>query len=667
MAEKSLLPRVSFALALCLCRHSSFTCRTGAVWVAHPATQPDVWPLILALAGHVAAQFFALCTRLSTFDLAHTWSVQSTANESRIEDGEFGCCCCCWIEPQAMEGVRETTEARGTCERSCTLLFHHASVGKGSSKVEKSAGLQQRTGQAQASKPHRWQVAYAHLQRLISAADFGRSSGGRNRFSIARIDPRLLSFLAGMLCLDPDERLTPIQALVHPYFSEVFPFVIPLGSVDDARKAEAAPTARHDFARTSPAVPVSHASAGEALPVPRGSVALALPGKKKSIVASLGTLVLKTVIAKGNIGGRGVRDTKYQQGVTTLANMSTSVKVPSYSGNASAVIIGAHESTGAHQNSNKGTPTRSCGATPAPTPALRVEKQTTTTTLNRARRTSAPPLSVYSPGSCHHAGTLIASVFHSKIPASEASPTTLHLEAAAGTVDTARGTTNILHGVDAADATLLSIRQSRFIAAAKRGLAQGPQYSSFEATGAPGPPNGRNQQSTPPCLPGWPLCVPTTNRAHDALTPLPPVASITSRDETRQRNRYLTSAVLAKLNPRVARQVTVGAAMNHEHLGRDNKITEAKQSRCQQASTAGSDSRRKKAKLTNEKLEHVIVDGTPAATPHPAAASIESSQGSCVGEPVYSDTELANKGYHVSSQRGGEGCQSGRLVKDNKS
>lgn len=114
--------------------------------------------------------------------------------------------------------------------------------------------------------------------------------------------------------------------------------------------------------------------------------------------------------------------------------------------------------------------------------------------------------------------------------------------------------------------------------------------------------------------------------------------------------------------------MTGGAAIKNERLARDkNSIPEDKRSQSQQTSTlAGSHGRRKRARtgeptcaaveLANETLGHVIVSSTPAATPHLAAASIESSRQSCVGESVYSDTELGNKGCDMSSQRGGEGC-----------
>eukprot|EP00752_Nemacystus_decipiens_P014221 g12650.t1 len=50
----------------------------------------------------------------------------------------------------------------------------------------------------------------------------GRRSEGTA--GVASQNPRLLSLLAGLLRFDPDERLTPLQALAHPFFGEALPF-----------------------------------------------------------------------------------------------------------------------------------------------------------------------------------------------------------------------------------------------------------------------------------------------------------------------------------------------------------------------------------------------------------------------------------------------------------
>ncbi|CAM9555400.1 unnamed protein product, partial [Discosporangium mesarthrocarpum] len=58
-------------------------------------------------------------------------------------------------------------------------------------------------------------------------------------------DSHLLDLLTGLLHLDPDERLTPHQALMHPFFGKVFPFSATLGVSLTARMGwgRAAPTA----------------------------------------------------------------------------------------------------------------------------------------------------------------------------------------------------------------------------------------------------------------------------------------------------------------------------------------------------------------------------------------------------------------------------------------
>ncbi|CAN0060760.1 unnamed protein product [Laminaria digitata] len=107
----------------------------------------------------------------------------------------------------------------------------------------------------------------AAKQKPIGGGDGGSGSGGGGggggvtrpracRFgssnsSTARRNPRLLSLLAGLLCLDPDERLTPLQALAHPFFDEVLPFALPTATAERSIKVKSEPT------QAAPALPES--------------------------------------------------------------------------------------------------------------------------------------------------------------------------------------------------------------------------------------------------------------------------------------------------------------------------------------------------------------------------------------------------------------------------
>ena len=74
---------------------------------------------------------------------------------------------------------------------------------------------------------------------------------GSGSSSTARRNPRLLSLLAGLLCLDPDERLTPLQALSHPFFDEVLPFALPTATAERKMEVKAEPV------QAGPALPES--------------------------------------------------------------------------------------------------------------------------------------------------------------------------------------------------------------------------------------------------------------------------------------------------------------------------------------------------------------------------------------------------------------------------
>lgn len=164
-----------------------------------------------------------------------------------------GCCACCWVgeEIKVENGSRSQIGGQscsGSCAKRCRLPDLNLKTGGKSRAAETGKYLPRHRGTAfprvrnEASAPElpSWQIAHARLCRLIRAADADAStaeggsskSGGSSEHGprspgIARRHPHLLSFLAGMLCFDPDERLTPLQALAHPFFSEVLPFTMP--------------------------------------------------------------------------------------------------------------------------------------------------------------------------------------------------------------------------------------------------------------------------------------------------------------------------------------------------------------------------------------------------------------------------------------------------------
>lgn len=152
----------------------------------------------------------------------------------------------------------------GSCAKRCRLPDQNVKTSGKSQAAETGKYPPRHRGTAfpkvrnEATAPElpSWQVAHARLCRLIRAADAdaaaaaaggssrsgGSSEHGPRSPGIARRHPHLLSFLAGMLCFDPDERLTPLQALAHPFFSEVLPFTMPvpraLGAIPKIAKLE---------------------------------------------------------------------------------------------------------------------------------------------------------------------------------------------------------------------------------------------------------------------------------------------------------------------------------------------------------------------------------------------------------------------------------------------
>ena len=177
----------------------------------------------------------------------------------------MGCCSCCWIGNKLFVDVGLGQQANlnraalgsscdGCCANRCRRSGRHS---EGSGPPQAAAGRRV-LGSSGSTGSFGHGVAHAHLSRLISAAGGSVSpppgSAGTSSTSssaseqdrrqqnnppvskprprrfvsstshIARQHPRLLSLLAGLLQFDPDERLTPLQALAHPFFGEAFPF-----------------------------------------------------------------------------------------------------------------------------------------------------------------------------------------------------------------------------------------------------------------------------------------------------------------------------------------------------------------------------------------------------------------------------------------------------------
>ncbi|CAM9454054.1 unnamed protein product, partial [Scytosiphon promiscuus] len=186
------------------------------------------------------------------------------ANSSTSHSNE-GCCSCCWARDQMStdeETDRQLTlpspdvPCDGRCVRRCRLA---SSRGTALASVH-AADDRRGPGSVGSAACDGFGVAHAHLSRLIRAAGVvpphpcddtdavATGSGGgfeecrhrskaklhaprpkRSGFTtsqVARQDPRLLNFLARLLCYNPDERLTPLQALAHPFFGEALPFPV---------------------------------------------------------------------------------------------------------------------------------------------------------------------------------------------------------------------------------------------------------------------------------------------------------------------------------------------------------------------------------------------------------------------------------------------------------
>lgn len=178
-------------------------------------------------------------------------------------NSQVGCCSCCWVRDQPPDEDEDAGWANlpapgvpcdGRCARRCRL---QQSRGPGSAPGP-AASARRRPESTGSTACSGLGVAHAHLSRLLGAAGAlspppvsgrtaeatgsgGGASGECERRSKAQVyrprprrsgsrvavqDPRLLSFLAQLLCYDPDKRLTPLQALAHPFFAEALPFPV---------------------------------------------------------------------------------------------------------------------------------------------------------------------------------------------------------------------------------------------------------------------------------------------------------------------------------------------------------------------------------------------------------------------------------------------------------
>ncbi|CAN0088885.1 unnamed protein product [Ectocarpus sp. 8 AP-2014] len=189
-----------------------------------------------------------------------------TAN-SGDEHMRMGCCSCCWI------GVRRSPDEDpdvSSCDGCCALRCRRLSDMRGDgSAAPLAAAAAGRRGLGPPAGSTGCSSSEACISRLIGApppppppppqqalAIAGHAAAAANSASehhhrhrqhsnhprLARPKPRrppsattavagqknkrLLSLISGLLRYDPDERLTPAQALAHPFFGETLPFAV---------------------------------------------------------------------------------------------------------------------------------------------------------------------------------------------------------------------------------------------------------------------------------------------------------------------------------------------------------------------------------------------------------------------------------------------------------
>lgn len=181
--------------------------------------------------------------------------------------------------PDGTDGRQANGHSRGvSCDGSCTQRCGALTrYGLGPTPASAAAD-RRRPGLVGSTACSSFGVAHLHISRLIRAAGVvspppgcthdsgatssrGVSKAYRRRgktpvhtpspkrsdaapAGFARQNPHLLGFLVQLLCYDPDERLTPLQALAHPFFGDALPFEVlqPTTTTvgDHRRKAPAA-------------------------------------------------------------------------------------------------------------------------------------------------------------------------------------------------------------------------------------------------------------------------------------------------------------------------------------------------------------------------------------------------------------------------------------------
>lgn len=246
----------------------------------------------------------------------------------------MGCCSCCWVEDafrgEGADGHRRLpfSRCRGCCAEKCRapnqrrqLLGGASTQVAGGRRVppfpaagrQPAASLGSAEARSGASlQSPSWGITHMHLFRLATAVDDvplvdqgaplarapASASGpalepvvtpgqkpigggglprpracrfGSGSSNTARRNPRLLSLLAGLLCLDPDERLTPLQALSHPFFDEVLPFALPTATAERKMEVKAEPVQAGPALPESTCVLSARASPAEEMIGPRHS------------------------------------------------------------------------------------------------------------------------------------------------------------------------------------------------------------------------------------------------------------------------------------------------------------------------------------------------------------------------------------------------------------
>lgn len=555
-------------------------------------------------------------------------------------------------------GVRAQRRVR-SCAGSCALRCHHPSLRKGFARPPQAAGQQRvravsregfsvpATATASNQAPantgtHSWRIAYAHLCRLISAAETtyaqrsGYAKGGSenaNSFSIARRNPRLLSLLAGLLCLNPDERLTPLQALAHPFFGAMIPFAIPLGSVVGLQRTEASPSAPGTLPRRTAA---RRAWAGAAVPIPRG-----LPNPP----------------TRNEGPGPGPQ---YPAGAVILSTQTA----------ATNGIVNSSMSTGAENQGNMAIRASAAACATASHTACR----------SPAHSPPAPSSNAFHVGAVPSSGTLLASVSFSTSTSRMQLPEMSQLQGGAGTIDETGGRDGSGSN-GGTDVNVAPTRPNRFLSAATLAvLKSGLVASQYRPThpsprGVPSTATMTNparehrvdlqlETMTEPAIEA--VHEPPKDQITRTQMPLPPVASLLSGEgkppHKHKHNRFLTPAAFTKPNSAptgrnaqaAAKQVASDKGPVSEATTRRERETTATRTRAKRslvATRANDYLLPPKMEGSETQMENRIQRQPPKST---GGRREQRRKRSCIGQPTYSDAEVVkgNCGTVVDTRRG---------------